>query len=512
MIGRSHGDGSTVPSLSHADAEGLISARLDMPLDPRQEQMLAVHLRSCHPCTQFANQMDAMRTGFRAIPHLPASPTVSRQVRERIAQPRSIWARMGGFFGGQLGGAPMAASAALIALVVVTYAIFESNSDDGNKNPVITAGSQITATASVSDNAYLQSTETQVGEPTSTVSPGKVITPSEVATSILEIRAATDEPTEASSLADEPTSTEAVDPTATNVDPTATDVPTEEPTATDEPTEEPSETATSEPTVEPTETVRPTREPTETQEATATEEPTDEPTATEEPTRAPTSTKTPTEEPTATERPTREPTETEEPTEEPTATEEPTEEPTATDVPTETGPPTIESITGQNDEFTTEPVEEDTVEADPTEEVVEVETPAIEPIDADPTDESGNPDDVGGPADDPTEENGPEDNDRAPLDNSGRITGLPSSGGAPVGPLRINSPQTLMVVSGDSGGSSLQVVSAGDGTVYAELGSGANPIWSPLGIVLLYQDFSGGSPAAATYDSETGERDAHLES
>jgi hypothetical protein len=43
-----------------------------------------------------------------------------------------------------------------------------------------------------------------------------------------------------------------------------------------------------------------------------------------------------------------------------------------------------------------------------------------------------------------------------------------------------------------------------DGLVVADLGAGASPIWSPQGIVLLYQSYAGGAPAAAIYDSQAG--------
>ena len=95
MIGHSRGNNSAVPALSHTEAEALISGRLDAELTPQQERSLSAHLATCHACTLFAERMDAMRTGFRELPRLPASPTVSRQVRERIAQPASIWERIG---------------------------------------------------------------------------------------------------------------------------------------------------------------------------------------------------------------------------------------------------------------------------------------------------------------------------------------------------------------------------------------------------------------------------------
>jgi hypothetical protein len=69
----------------------------------------------------------------------------------------------------------------------------------------------------------------------------------------------------------------------------------------------------------------------------------------------------------------------------------------------------------------------------------------------------------------------------------------------------INSPLTLMVTSADLGGSLLQIATTADGRVIQDLGSAAWPIWSPQGIVLLYQDQNGGTPQAAIYDSQTGE-------
>ena len=147
MIGRSHGGGSAVPSLSHAEAEALISARLDAPLSPQQDMALTAHLESCRPCSAFAAQMGGMVTGFRSLPRLPASPTVSRQVRERIAQPASIWDRVGGIMGGRVGFAPMAATAAMIAIVVAGYALFQGEDEGGRLGPTITAGTEIARSA-----------------------------------------------------------------------------------------------------------------------------------------------------------------------------------------------------------------------------------------------------------------------------------------------------------------------------------------------------------------------------
>src|SRR3954453_5949881 len=98
MGGRSVSDlgreGTTrMPRLSHADAENFISARLDAPLPPNQNRALLAHLATCPTCRAFAEQMSTMSQGFRTLPMLPASPTVSRQVRERIHQPQTAYAR-----------------------------------------------------------------------------------------------------------------------------------------------------------------------------------------------------------------------------------------------------------------------------------------------------------------------------------------------------------------------------------------------------------------------------------
>ena len=86
-------------------------------------------------------------SGFRSFPRLPASPTVSRQVRERIAQPASSEDRLGGLMGGRVGFAPMAATAALIALVIAGYALFQGNDDNGRLGPTITAGTVVAQNA-----------------------------------------------------------------------------------------------------------------------------------------------------------------------------------------------------------------------------------------------------------------------------------------------------------------------------------------------------------------------------
>ena len=487
MIGKSHGTGSAVPALTHAEAEGLISARLDTSLDPRQEKMLNAHLAGCPSCRYFAEQMHAMSSGFREIPRLPASPIVARQVRERINQPRGLWDRLGGSMTGRVGAAPMAASAALVVIAVAGYALLNDGNDGKNGPATIAAGTQSSEVALAQTST---ATRQDYAVTPTTIAPGSVMTPTEQSPLFQNIPA--DDSTKA---ADDPTAK------ATEPDLSAADV-------TEAPTEKPAATSTS----IPTETAVPEKTETDTPEATATDEPIETEVPAKTATEKPRPTRTPTDEPTATERPTKEPTATErptrEPTEEPPATEAPTEEPTATEEVVERQP-TIGGIDGPGEDVTP-------VENNPTEDVVDVPTDedtaesnsSIEPIN---TDEAQQPTEtteaIGG-----TEASSVEaadvtvdDSGAAGLDTSSTITDISGSGGAPVGPLRINLPESLMVLASDSSGSNLQVVTTADGTVIVDLGSAANPIWSPMGIVLLYENLGSGTGQASLYDSQTGE-------
>ena len=507
MIGSSHGSGSTVPSLSHQEAEGLISARLDGPISVRQEQALAAHLATCAHCRQFAGSMSMMTVGFREIPRLPASPIVSRQVRERINQPRSVWDRLGAMFAGRMGLASVAASAAALIILVGAWSLLNNNSGGvGSHDATVAAGTQSTDLALISDP-----TVTTAPRYTATIAPGIVRTPQ------------TEQPTLPNIRADDPTATEITAPESTATDttgvlvaelPTSTERPTVAPTATDEPS------ATDTATAEPTETAVPTNTAAPTQTRVPTKTATDEPTATEKPsaTARPTRTATeePTDDPTATEKP-RKPTATDTaaPTDTPvpadTATEEPAGPPTI--APSDDSAPTVDDSAGD----TVEPTVDTGSSGDSTLSDLPTETSVpdsggdtIEPIGTDiveaPTEDTG----IGGETVEPTEASvaaaGNDQTDAgSALDDTDRVTGLQGSGGAPNGPLWINTPQSLMVLSADAGGMDLQVVTTADGHVLTDLGAAAYPLWSPQGIVLLYQDLNGAKPQAALYESDNGQ-------
>jgi hypothetical protein len=349
--------------ISHIEAQALVSARLDGPLDPIADRELTAHLATCPQCRAFAQASESLAQGLRELPYLPASPTVSRTVLERLSAGRSPWTRFGGALNANPGPA-LSTLAAIGVLLVLGAFVFNRFVLDDRQNPtpednqLLSATTQeASETVQPTDEALqiaAEATTTDVPAPTATTDPTLEPTQEPTATSApTNTPAPTDVPTEtpadAAALQLNPTAapTNPPEPTATTEptqEPTATTAPTPEPTATLEPTPEPTATAeptpeptaTLEPTPAPTATLEPTPEPTDTPAPTATVEPTPEPTATAEPTPEPTATTEPTPEPTATVQPTPEP------TPEPTATSEPTLEPTPepTEAPAPTGEPT----------------------------------------------------------------------------------------------------------------------------------------------------------------------------
>lgn len=75
-----------VRPLSHDEAEQLISTRMDEYLDPADSRALLVHLQTCEACRAFAVQTEVLGRQLAALPMLPPSPVVDRQVRDVIRQ------------------------------------------------------------------------------------------------------------------------------------------------------------------------------------------------------------------------------------------------------------------------------------------------------------------------------------------------------------------------------------------------------------------------------------------
>lgn len=348
--------------ISHIEAQALISAQLDGPLDIFAERELAAHLVSCSRCRAFAQSSETLAQGLRELPYLPASPTVTRAVLEHIDAGRSPWSRLGGVINANPGPAlsTVAAIALLIALGALVYSRFLVNDAEPGDSQLLSAITREAdqATQPPTDQALViaaAATSGVVPSPTPTETPSPT---------------ATQAPTSAPSSAASQLAPETPSPTATT-EPTVTLELTPEPTATEEPTVAPTSTS------EPTETPAPTA----TLEPTATTQPGPEPTATAAPTTAPTATTEPTPEPTATQEPTQDPgnaeivdlTQTEAATREPAPTSAVTATPDSTQAPEPTATVTPEP--------TATPSPEPTVTPEPTAAPTEDQGPPIEPLD-----------------------------------------------------------------------------------------------------------------------------------
>lgn len=80
-----------VRRLTHEDAEMLISARMDEQLDRADSRALLVHLQTCESCRAFAVQSEVLGRELSALPVLPPSAIVDRQIRETIAKGNRRW-------------------------------------------------------------------------------------------------------------------------------------------------------------------------------------------------------------------------------------------------------------------------------------------------------------------------------------------------------------------------------------------------------------------------------------
>lgn len=259
--------------ISHAQAQALISARLDAPLDPAANRELLAHLATCPSCQRFAESTNVLARGLRDLPQLPSSPRVGRAVLDHVNAGRSPWSRL-------LSGAPprssvAVAGGALVLLLGVAFALIMNLSQQPDE-PTQLAAPGVTASAVAQVIATATSVPATIASaPTDAPAP----TPPPTATTPINVTGPTVTPEPATEA---PTETPA--PTATSAPPTETPVPaTETPAApTEQPTEAPAPTdvpATEPPA--PTRTATATEPPPPTPTALPTEEPL--PTATPEP-------------------------------------------------------------------------------------------------------------------------------------------------------------------------------------------------------------------------------------
>ncbi len=125
--------------LSHAEAQALVSARLDGPLDPVAERELNAHLATCDSCRAFNLSATQLARGLQGMPRMAPSPAVTRAVLEHVSTPRS---GLGSLFGGLPQNALPIASAVAAAVIVLFIGAFGVmrllDDDEPNVIPALT--------------------------------------------------------------------------------------------------------------------------------------------------------------------------------------------------------------------------------------------------------------------------------------------------------------------------------------------------------------------------------------
>ncbi len=554
--------------LTHEQAEALVSARLDAPLEPVENRNLLLHLQSCAACRAFAVQLEVMAREFEALPMLPASPIVRREVHDRIQTRPPFWSRWTA--AGSVRGMQAAPAAlGLMILLVAASAILlirMASTDPGNgiaTSPgAIDAPADIavvlptTPTATSEEQTGLSqpppaptATARVVSEPMTSPTPGSA----DAQSSALQPR---DDAAEDSVALDQPAASTAPALSTRQVEPPSIQSAAEEDTQPDpEPSEverdlesPPGQADSSESETEPEQqiaestsetddsvniaaasddtaisvaeevegpatpgpTMTPSSEPTATTESSPTASPDPpRPTETIQPTSTPTTlpTSTPTPQPTSTA--TNEPTATLTP--EPTATQ--TAEPTAT--PTEEPPPaqpTIAPVQGSS----VEPAGEQSSEATGTSgsgAIVSRSEDGSPPIA--PVQQQG----------DAPEEVSEDDAEITDVDEPTEIASEPEQADAVggQGPSILDSADVVgnlgSGVAAQSGRLEFRLyidwytvtlsegslaVADTSGSILMNLGPAGYPVWSPQGLVLLYASYGGAYPEVRSWDSETG--------
>ena len=212
--------------LTHSEAQALISASLDAPLDEDIEQILADHLAGCEECRVFAASSQRLSNALASMPTIPASPAVRQAVWARIEQPEPWWARIGDVAGGRTAAI---VSTAAIALLIIAFAVLaivrltgDNNGDDDGTR--LAAGTQQALALATATSTAPPPTETPTAvPPTATQVPPTATQAPPTATTQPQTFAPTDAPVDLTG-GSEPTSTAAstTAPTETPVPPTQT--------------------------------------------------------------------------------------------------------------------------------------------------------------------------------------------------------------------------------------------------------------------------------------------------
>ncbi|MDQ3539929.1 MAG: zf-HC2 domain-containing protein, partial [Chloroflexota bacterium] len=162
--------------LSHAEAQALVSARLDGPLDPIAARELQAHLATCASCRAFNTSSTQLMRGLRSMPYLPASPAVKRAVIDHIRTPRTPWNVVSGPWLTRAVPVVTIVAAALVLTVLGTVAVQRLND---TQSPLDAVTSFLSQTASETEppdsNVTFQSTEeATTGQPTTEAGPTEV--------------------------------------------------------------------------------------------------------------------------------------------------------------------------------------------------------------------------------------------------------------------------------------------------------------------------------------------------
>ena len=129
-----------VRRLNHEEAEMLISARMDEQLDRTDSRALLVHLQTCESCRAFAVQSEVLGRELAALPVLPPSALVDRQIRETIGKGRSRWS-LGALMPAAAGngGLRIAVGALAMLTLVSVFLLIRMADDQNGEGPAIEA-------------------------------------------------------------------------------------------------------------------------------------------------------------------------------------------------------------------------------------------------------------------------------------------------------------------------------------------------------------------------------------
>ena len=202
-----------VRRLSHEDAEMLISARMDEHLERADSRALLVHLQTCESCRAFSVQSEVLGRELGALPVLPPSALVDRQIRASIGKGRSRWS-LGSLMpatGGNSGLRVAVGALAMLTLVSV-FLLVRMAGDQAGEGPSIEAPN---------GGVAQQIDRTPTGDAVLAAGPtetARLVVPQTAESDSTEVSAPTElssDPTEAAGVPPDETTAAEVEPTGT---------------------------------------------------------------------------------------------------------------------------------------------------------------------------------------------------------------------------------------------------------------------------------------------------------